>query len=176
MKDALDYLRAAKKIFLDRREKYDELLQLMKDFKAQRISATSVVWGVKVLLKDYPKLILGFNTFLPKGYEITLDDETLTEKIAITFVDRDKTRFQHDEQVYISFLEILSMHGIERISISDVYEKVALLFKEHQDLLEDFASILPEAAGVDPMQHALVRRNSSGNSIPHTCQLLHSKH
>ncbi|XP_058115481.1 paired amphipathic helix protein Sin3-like 2 isoform X2 [Magnolia sinica] len=166
MKDALDYLRAAKKIFRDRREKYDELLQLMKDFKAQRINTTSVVWRVKVLLKGYPKLILGFNTFLPKGYEITLDNETPTEKIAITFVNRVKTRFQHDEQVYISFLEILSMHGKERISISDVYEKVALLFKEHQDLLEDFASILPEAAGVDPVQHAPVRRNSSGNSMP----------
>ena len=34
--DALSYLKAVKDIFQDRREKYDEFLEVMKDFKAQR--------------------------------------------------------------------------------------------------------------------------------------------
>lgn len=34
--DALSYLKAVKEIFQDRRDKYDEFLEVMKDFKAQR--------------------------------------------------------------------------------------------------------------------------------------------
>lgn len=34
--DALAYLKAVKEIFQDKREKYDDFLEVMKDFKAQR--------------------------------------------------------------------------------------------------------------------------------------------
>lgn len=34
--DALSYLKSVKDIFQDKREKYDEFLEVMKDFKAQR--------------------------------------------------------------------------------------------------------------------------------------------
>lgn len=34
--DALAYLKAVKDIFQDKREKYDEFLEVMKDFKSQR--------------------------------------------------------------------------------------------------------------------------------------------
>lgn len=34
--DALAYLKAVKEIFQDKREKYDEFLEVMKDFKAER--------------------------------------------------------------------------------------------------------------------------------------------
>ena len=35
--DALAYLKAVKDIFQDKREKYEEFLDVMKDFKAQRL-------------------------------------------------------------------------------------------------------------------------------------------
>lgn len=34
--DALAYLKEVKEMFQDKREKYDEFLEVMKDFKAQR--------------------------------------------------------------------------------------------------------------------------------------------
>lgn len=34
--DALSYLKAVKDIFQDKREKYEDFLEVMKDFKAQR--------------------------------------------------------------------------------------------------------------------------------------------
>lgn len=34
--DALAYLKAVKEIFHDKREKYEDFLEVMKDFKAQR--------------------------------------------------------------------------------------------------------------------------------------------
>ncbi|KAL7248491.1 hypothetical protein ACSBR2_003260 [Camellia fascicularis] len=50
-------------------------LDVMKDFKAQRIDTTGVIARVKELFKGHNNLIFGFNTFLAKGYEITLIDE-----------------------------------------------------------------------------------------------------
>lgn len=112
--DALAYLKAVKDIFQDKREKYDEFLEVMKDFKAQRfdydshcalssiccilflfygdncsfylidlcyfyaycrIGTAGVIARVKGLFKGHRDLILGFNTFLPKGFEITLPNE-----------------------------------------------------------------------------------------------------
>lgn len=41
--DALAYLKAVKDKFQDRREKYDEFLEVMKNFKAQRFSSFSLI-------------------------------------------------------------------------------------------------------------------------------------
>ncbi|KAK2408186.1 paired amphipathic helix protein Sin3 [Trifolium repens] len=70
--DALSYLKAVREMFQDDKEKYDEFLEVMKDFKAQRIDTAGVIVRVKELFKGHKDLILGFNTFLPKGYAITL--------------------------------------------------------------------------------------------------------
>ncbi|KEH43988.1 paired amphipathic helix protein [Medicago truncatula] len=74
---ALAYLKAVRVEFQDEMEKYDEFLNVMKEFKARRIDTGGLVERVKVLLKGHTNLILGFNTFLPKGYEIStnVDDD-----------------------------------------------------------------------------------------------------
>lgn len=55
---------------------------------------------MKELFKGHPNLILGFNTFLPKGYEITLTEEdeappkrTVEFDEAISFVNKIKVKF-----------------------------------------------------------------------------------
>ncbi|URD90105.1 hypothetical protein MUK42_27419 [Musa troglodytarum] len=146
--DALAYLKAVKDIFHDKREKYDEFLEVMKDFKSQRIDTNGVIMRVKELFKGHRDLILGFNTFLPKGYEIKLPEEKKPVEFeeAIVFVNKIKSRFQNDEHVYKSFLDILNMYRRENKSIREVYEEVAALFKNHQDLLEEFTHFLPDAS------------------------------
>lgn len=122
---------------------------------------------MKELFKGNRELILGFNTFLPKGFEITLlpeDDQPPPKKPvefeeAISFVNKIKvrilcgasnhlfyatnifvlslcylplkysiitlqTRFQGDDRVYKSFLDILNMYRKENKSITDVYQEV----------------------------------------------------
>ncbi|RWR84366.1 PAH domain-containing protein/Sin3_corepress domain-containing protein [Cinnamomum micranthum f. kanehirae] len=184
--DALAYLKAVKEIFEDKREKYEEFLAVMKDFKAQRIDTTGVISRVKELFKGHRDLILGFNTFLPKGYEITLppDNDPLPKKPvefeeAINFVNKIKTRFQDNDQVYKSFLDILNMYRKEHKSISEVYHEVglcgnqiswfpfcvALLFRDHDDLLMEFTHFLPDTSGTVTMHHAPSARNSSGTIL-----------
>lgn len=61
-----------------------------------RTDTAGVIARVKELFKGHNGLILGFNTFLPKGYEITIDeDEVPTKKTvefdeAISFVNKIK--------------------------------------------------------------------------------------
>ncbi|CAH2066493.1 unnamed protein product, partial [Thlaspi arvense] len=153
--DALAYLKAVKDKFQDKREKYDEFLEVMKDFKAQRVDTSGVILRVKELFKGNRELILGFNTFLPKGFEIVLlpeDDQPLPKKPvefeeAISFVNKIKTRFQGDDRVYKSFLDILNMYRKENKSITGVYQEVAILFRDHHDLLVEFTHFLPDTSG-----------------------------
>ena len=53
-------------------------------------------------------------------------------------------RFQNDERVYKAFLEILNMYRKGQKTISNVYEEVALLFRNHDDLLREFTYFLPD--------------------------------
>ncbi|XP_020891608.1 paired amphipathic helix protein Sin3-like 4 isoform X1 [Arabidopsis lyrata subsp. lyrata] len=73
--DALDFLKAVKDKYQDNREIYERFLTVMKDFKAQRAHTCDVISRVKELFKGQPELLLGFNTFLPMGFEITLEDD-----------------------------------------------------------------------------------------------------
>nr|XP_043634301.1 paired amphipathic helix protein Sin3-like 2 isoform X2 [Erigeron canadensis] len=164
--DALTYLKEVKDMFQDQREKYDMFLDVMKDFKAQRIDTTGVIARVKELFKGHNNLIFGFNTFLPKGYEITVieDDETPPKRTvefeeAISFVNKIKKRFQNDDRVYKSFLDILNMYRKEHKGISEVYQEVASLFDDHPDLLDEFTRFLPDASAAASAHQASLRHS-----------------
>ena len=72
--DALSYLRHLKDRLKDRKQTYDEFLEIMKEFKAQRIDTEGVIKRVKKIFKGHRDLILGFNQFLPRGHEIRVED------------------------------------------------------------------------------------------------------
>ncbi|KAJ4912071.1 Paired amphipathic helix protein Sin3-like 2 [Raphanus sativus] len=155
--DALSYLKDVKQMFQDQMDKYDMFLSVMKDFKAHRTDTSGVIARVKELFKGHNNLIFGFNTFLPKGCEITLDEvveeeeeeappkKTVEFEEAISFVNKIKRRFQHSEDVYKSFLEILNMYRKDDKDITEVYNEVSTLFEDHPDLLEEFTRFLPES-------------------------------
>ncbi|CAH8257671.1 unnamed protein product [Arabidopsis lyrata] len=180
--DALAYLKAVKDKFQDKRDKYDEFLEVMKDFKAQRVDTTGVILRVKELFKGNRELILGFNTFLPKGFEITLrpeDDQPAAPKKpvefeeAISFVNKIKTRFQGDDRVYKSFLDILNMYRKENKSITEVYQEVAILFRDHHDLLVEFTHFLPDTSATASTNDSLKMpvRDRGIKSLPNMRQI-----
>ena len=143
---------------------YESFLAIMKDFKSSKVDTYGVIERVKTLFKGHGHLILGFNTFLPKGYEISLDEpaqaaarpagQPVEFDQAINYVNKIKVRFQKDERVYKAFLEILNMYRKGLKTISQVYEEVALLFKAHDDLLREFTYFLPESQPPPPAGRA----------------------
>ncbi|KAI3855837.1 hypothetical protein MKX03_036991 [Papaver bracteatum] len=76
---AIDYLMAVKNVFEDKKEKYDEFLQILigaaKSQPKDIAELVVVLARIKALLKGHPHLILAFNTFLPKECQITLTKE-----------------------------------------------------------------------------------------------------
>ncbi|BBN12432.1 hypothetical protein MPTK1_5g20010 [Marchantia polymorpha subsp. ruderalis] len=153
--DAPAFLKAVKDVFKDEKDKYDEFVEAVKDFKAQRIDTAGLMIRVKDLFKGHRELILGFNTFLPKGYEITIAGEVLQPKPqkqprsdkAINYFNKIKTRFSKDKHVYKAFLVILYKYGKGNKSISEVYREVATLFIEQTDLWQEFTYFMPHFSG-----------------------------
>jgi len=74
VEDALNYLDKVKLEFGDRPRIYNEFLEIMKNFKAHEIDTPGVIMRVSDLFRGYNKLILGFNTFLPDGFKISIKD------------------------------------------------------------------------------------------------------
>lgn len=70
VKDALSYLDQVKLQFRNNTDVYNKFLDIMKDFKSQSIDTPGVIDRVSALFKGHPKLIDGFNTFLPEGFSI----------------------------------------------------------------------------------------------------------
>ncbi|KAI3888600.1 hypothetical protein MKX03_031369 [Papaver bracteatum] len=165
--DSLAYLKNVNDSFQDGRDKYDEFLEVMKDFKAQRIDTTGVIARGTIFLKSIETLFWVSVPFLLEGYDITLplEEEQQPKKLvefdeAINFVIVNKiketilklTKFKDDDQVYKSFLDILNLYRKENKSIAEV----ANLFHHHQDLLKEFKHFLPDT---DSTQHAPSGRN-----------------
>lgn len=74
VEDALLYLDQVKMEFKDRPTIYNEFLAIMKNFKSHQVDTPGVIRRVSKLFRGYNNLILGFNTFLPDGYKISLAD------------------------------------------------------------------------------------------------------
>ncbi|EGD81011.1 hypothetical protein PTSG_10955 [Salpingoeca rosetta] len=158
VEDALTYLDRVKAHFGSQPTVYNSFLNIMKDFKSQNINTPDVIKNVSQLFEGHPELIVGFNTFLPPGYKIEIPDESQPEQIvvsqprkqlefshAIQYVNKIKTRFQSNSEVYKTFRKILDTYQKEQKTISEVYEQLAKLFENHIDLLEEFSQFLPEA-------------------------------
>ncbi|XP_042385519.1 paired amphipathic helix protein Sin3-like 5 isoform X2 [Zingiber officinale] len=77
---------------------------------------------------------MGFNTFLPKGYEIKLPEEKKPKyDEAVDLVHKIKDRFENDEYVYKSFIDILNMYRRGNKQIHEVYEELERAYRPHTE-------------------------------------------
>jgi histone deacetylase complex regulatory component SIN3 len=94
-RDALAYIKAVKDNFQDKRHMYEQFLQVMRDFKSNRLDSAGVIARVKTLFHGYPDLVLGISAFLPKGHairpqDLSEDKEPVDYPRAINLVNRIK--------------------------------------------------------------------------------------
>ncbi|KAM9930130.1 hypothetical protein OXX59_000735 [Metschnikowia pulcherrima] len=69
---------------------------------------------------------------------------------AISYVNKIKTRFANQPDIYKQFLEILQTYQREQKPIGEVYEQVTQLFANSPDLLNDFKQFLPDTGNQQP--------------------------
>lgn len=83
---------------------------------------------------------------------------------AINYVNKIKTRFAHQPDVYKHFLEILQTYQREQKTIAEVYQQVTILFQGAPDLLDDFKQFLPDTSGT--AQQSMVPPQPQGEYYP----------
>lgn len=88
-------------------------------------------------------LVTGFSS--PTGPAPTEAGKPIEFDQAVNYVNKIKSRFADDEAVYKRFLDILQTYQKEQRTIKQVYKQVSDLFRDHQDLLQEFSHFLPEA-------------------------------
>ncbi|XP_058721991.1 uncharacterized protein LOC131593505 [Vicia villosa] len=138
--DALGFLKEVGDVFQGKNKgKYDEFLEIMKGFKAQRIETSVVVERVKELFKGHIALILGFYKFLPEEYRRFEEEHALAFVKKVGDVFQDKNREKYDE-----FLGIFKDFKARRIDASVVAKRLKELFKGHTNLILEFNAFLPK--------------------------------
>ncbi|KAJ4765389.1 paired amphipathic helix Sin3-like protein [Rhynchospora pubera] len=153
-KDALEYLTKVREAFKETPDLYAEFLQIMKDFKSNKIGVHEVKDKVVNLFCGHDDLLLGFNVFLPEEHTIRIP--TPVPKLvqapkhlpvnfdeAMSFVNKIKSRFVDEPSVFNSFLKILNLYKTNHKKCEEIYQEVEPLFKGHPDLLSGFKRFLP---------------------------------
>ncbi|XP_010498949.1 PREDICTED: paired amphipathic helix protein Sin3-like 3 [Camelina sativa] len=69
--DAYAYLTAVRNHFHNDKNKYDDFVTIMYNFKTRSIDRDDCIKKVEKLLRGQRNLISGFNAFLPESLEIT---------------------------------------------------------------------------------------------------------
>ncbi|CAG0891379.1 unnamed protein product, partial [Cyprideis torosa] len=73
VENVLPYLDQIKYRFWNQPQVYNDVVDIMKEFKSQSIDTPGVIERVLGLFKGHPDLIVGFNTLLPNGYKIEVE-------------------------------------------------------------------------------------------------------
>ncbi|WMV17487.1 hypothetical protein MTR67_010872 [Solanum verrucosum] len=116
--------------------------------RGESINIVGVIAKIKELFEGHPRLLLGFNLFLPNGYEIILTDEDKKKtdlEQAISLMNKIKKCLGNDYE-YKSFINILSMCKKECKNVEEVNREVVVLLKNHSDLLDEFAKFLVDSS------------------------------
>ncbi|GMY24079.1 paired amphipathic helix protein Sin3-like 4 isoform X1 [Fagus crenata] len=171
LQSATEYLRLVKHTFQNNEEIYEDFLKILKDCRANRIGVTHVVSKAKHLFMGHHELLLGFNTFLPEEYKITvplIQGEPVSKhpnfRTAINFVNRVKQRFVDDEQRYQSFLRYLNEYRAGKKSLKKLVLEMFILFHDNQDLQEEFCFFLPNDPSLTLSIRKVKRKEPEGKS------------
>ncbi|XP_010480637.1 PREDICTED: paired amphipathic helix protein Sin3-like 4 [Camelina sativa] len=165
---ALAYLKTVKYTFRYQCEKYDEFLEILTDYSCRRVDFLGVIRRLKELFKGHQELLVGFNTFMPKGLKMTLEPEdgqhppkpSVNFMDAIKFVSKVKRRFQEDDRPYRSLIDIVKSYRKEEKSSTEVYYEVSILFRDHKDLLAEFTHFMPDAKSDSDSSDSVTSPNS----------------
>ncbi|CAJ2633952.1 unnamed protein product [Trifolium pratense] len=140
--EALEYLKAVEVEFQHDRVKHGVFMQMLKDYKDEKIDIGGIKVRVKGLFKEHTNLILGFNTFLPKEHQIT---PNLEDEDASAFIKAVKDAFQDNRENFVKYLDIIydwKYKRVDRVRIRSVVTRMKELLKEHIDLYFGFEAFL----------------------------------
>ncbi|KAI5437271.1 paired amphipathic helix protein Sin3-like 4 [Lathyrus oleraceus] len=151
-------------------DKFDEFVKFLVGYVAKSIEVTDFIEKVKEIFEGDTDLLLRFNIFIPREYEIKLPLEgeqsqpkkPVTMEDAIRFLRKIKAQLEGvDNHSYKSFMSILTMYHNKQKSFTMVCQEVITLLQGHPGLLNEFYDFLPKAAS----DHYIGARNCARGDI-----------
>ncbi|XP_057839244.2 paired amphipathic helix protein Sin3-like 3 [Cryptomeria japonica] len=107
--DAQSYLISVKEHFKDDTGEFAQFIQILNDFRSKTCDAIGIITRLKQLVKSH-ELLLSFNKFLPKGFEILCPSKDCLRnkprfqlKETLRYIRKIKTRFQDEEYIRKGF-------------------------------------------------------------------------
>ncbi|RHN44385.1 putative transcription regulator Others family [Medicago truncatula] len=158
VKKAKEFLNEVKHRFIqdNRRDKYDDFLKVLKDYKTKRIDDATISKLLNGLFEGHRDLISRLNYFMPDGFKIKLpkeEEESLEhseEKNAKEFVNDVKCRFiqvnQRDK--CDNFLNVLNDYKTQRIDAANLSKLLKGLFEGHRDLILRLNYYMPDGYAI----------------------------
>ncbi|CAH8261849.1 unnamed protein product [Arabidopsis lyrata] len=160
--DAVSYFLAVSDALQDDEPaKFQEFLNIFRDFEARRVDTPTVVARMEELLYDHFNLLLGLNTFLPVEFWITIPPVARKEsgqfqKVvgkrlpppkptmgdATSYIAALKEAFHDEPAKYEEILKLLNNFKARRVDAASVIARVDELLKDHQSLLLGFSLFL----------------------------------
>ena len=70
---AFSYLEEVKCMLINQPYVNEAFMEILEDVKKKRVDTPTLIARVKHLFRDHPDLMVGFNVFLPPGYEIKVE-------------------------------------------------------------------------------------------------------
>lgn len=74
--ESLGYIVNVKKACAGNKEDYKRFTQVLKDYHSKKVDELNTIHRVVSLFQTHPELVLGFNEFLPSGYEIHMYEKS----------------------------------------------------------------------------------------------------
>ncbi|XP_045828733.1 uncharacterized protein LOC123920516 [Trifolium pratense] len=164
--DGSAFYKAVKDAFQDKSENFDVFLNLMMDWKYERVDIRSFVAQMKELLKEHTDLTLGFNIFLPTKYQITIPSQPgVSETIGNKFKgDGSHVRCSNNHEYYAIVSECKDdfkkkrSKRSKRLDFSSILEDGILESKNREDVVvcgcnEGFEKLTPKKRRISNTSH-----------------------
>eukprot|EP01084_Bolivina_argentea_P240144 403516_1 len=187
--DAKNFLERVKETFKNTKGVYDRFVEIMKNFKHDRLNTGGVIKEVQDLFSGHDDLFLGFQNFLPAAGLVTQDELREIQQnintsnrnghdtnvnpdfnMAVTFICKIKQRFGSHRRIYQEFLQILqhfqtAAQANDTSVIKNVKSRIRALFRDHPDLLDQFDYFLPPLTAHFSRQQSSTTISSNTNNI-----------
>ena len=183
--DALSYLDQVKQQFGNQPHLYNEFLDIMKEFKLQTIDPSGVINRVSNLFRGYSDLIVGFNAFLPPGYEIEvqanghqpdqavtslstgLDPAAASQTAANSAADSPKPEPSSDNEpdFYLEFLDIMGESRSGNIDGPGAVNRVSKLFTDYSDIIVGYNIFIPPGYKIEVQANGQIHVHQPGQAV-----------
>ena len=158
---ALYYTQAVRQRFKQDPNIFHQFLHILEEIKQPNVDIVDLINQVVILFDGQVDLLTGFNSFLPRDYQIQVQNDAVLIKVyeqvaqenstnnieteeSLGYVRQVKHIFHDQQHVYESFIQLLAEFHRGEVDHMQTIRRVLELFHDHSELITGFNTFLPQ--------------------------------